>query len=201
MGLSWRTIPDDMRTFIERQKLFFVATAPADGRVNLSPKGLDTLRVLDERTVVYLDLTGSGNETAAHVTENGRMTMMFCAFDGEALTLRLYGRAELIRPDQLRTAIKPQRQRLSIEGAEHHGHAAVLGDVGGGFIAAASQVEIDHRALVQHAQRVEPFRRQVHASVGRRGGDEEQLLPLDEGAHVVGNGTPAQAHGRFLTTS
>lgn len=99
MGLSWRTIPDDMRTFIERQKLFFVATAPADGRVNLSPKGLDTLRVLDERTVVYLDLTGSGNETAAHVTENGRMTMMFCAFDGEALTLRLYGRAELIRPD------------------------------------------------------------------------------------------------------
>lgn len=70
MGLGWRTIPDDMRAFIEEQKLFFVATAPQDGRVNLSPKGLDTLRVLDERTVTYLDLTGSGNETAAHVTEN-----------------------------------------------------------------------------------------------------------------------------------
>ncbi|PSJ64712.1 pyridoxamine 5'-phosphate oxidase family protein [Kumtagia ephedrae] len=99
MGLSWRTIPDDMRAFIEAQKLFFVATAPTDGRVNLSPKGLDTLRVLDERTVAYLDLTGSGNETAAHVTENGRMTMMFCAFNGEPMTLRLYGKAELIRPD------------------------------------------------------------------------------------------------------
>jgi len=99
MGLGWRTIPDDMRAFIEAQKLFFVATAPQDGRVNLSPKGLDTLRVLDERTVVYLDLTGSGNETAAHVSENGRMTMMFCAFSGAPMTLRLYGSAELIRPD------------------------------------------------------------------------------------------------------
>ncbi|TWG95956.1 putative flavin-nucleotide-binding protein structurally related to pyridoxine 5'-phosphate oxidase [Mesorhizobium sp. J18] len=99
MGLSWQMIPDDMRAFIEAQKLFFVATAPKDGRVNLSPKGLDTLRVLDERTVVYLDLTGSGNETAAHVTENGRMTMMFCAFSGKPMTLRLYGKAELIRPD------------------------------------------------------------------------------------------------------
>lgn len=101
MGLGWRTIPDDMRAFIEAQKLFFVATAPQDGRVNLSPKGLDTLRVLDERTVTYLDLTGSGNETAAHVTENGRMTMMFCAFSGPPMTLRLYGRAELIRPDHV----------------------------------------------------------------------------------------------------
>ena len=99
MGLGWRTIPDDMRTFIEAQKLFFVATAPQDGRVNLSPKGLDTLRVLDERTVTYLDLTGSGNETAAHVSENGRMTMMFCAFSDPPMTLRLYGRAELVRPD------------------------------------------------------------------------------------------------------
>jgi len=79
MGLGWRTIPDDMRAFIEAQKLFFVATAPRDGRLNLSPKGLDTLRVPDERTVTYLDLTGSGNETAAHVSENGRMTMIFCA--------------------------------------------------------------------------------------------------------------------------
>lgn len=99
MGLSWTEIPDDMRAFIEAQKLFFVATAPRDGRVNLSPKGLDTLRVIDARTVIYLDLTGSGNETAAHVIENGRMTMMFCAFYGTAMTLRLYGRAELVRPD------------------------------------------------------------------------------------------------------
>jgi hypothetical protein len=99
MGLHWREIPNDMRAFIEAQMLFFVATAPREGRVNVSPKGLDTLRVLDTRTVAYLDLTGSGNETAAHVTENGRMTMMFCALTGEAMTLRLYGKAELIRPD------------------------------------------------------------------------------------------------------
>src|SRR5262245_21740232 len=99
MGLSWKRIPDDMRAFIEAQKVFFVATSPHDGRVNLPPKGLDTLRVLDDCRVVYLDLTGSGNETAAHVTENGRMTMMFCAFSGDALTLRLYGKADLIRPD------------------------------------------------------------------------------------------------------
>jgi len=98
MGLSWKTIPDDMRAFIEAQKVFFVATAPQDGRVNLSPKGLDTLRVLDDRHVAYLDLTGSGNETAAHVSENGRMTMLFLAFSGNPLALRLYGKAELIRP-------------------------------------------------------------------------------------------------------
>jgi hypothetical protein len=109
MGLRWKTIPDDMRAFIETQKVFFVATSPHEGRVNLSPKGLDTLRVLDDRTVVYLDLTGSGNETAAHVTENGRMTMMFCALSGEPLTLRLYGKADLIRPgDSEWETLRPQ---------------------------------------------------------------------------------------------
>jgi hypothetical protein len=95
---SWDAIPDDMRAFIEAQIVFFVATAPMQGRVNLSPKGLDTLRVLDDRTVAYLDLTGSGNETAAHVTDNGRMTMLFCSFGETPLTLRLYGKADLIRP-------------------------------------------------------------------------------------------------------
>lgn len=108
MGLGWKTIPDEMRRFIEAQKVFFVATAPREGRVNLSPKGLDTLRVLDESCVAYLDLTGSGNETAAHVLENGRMTMMFLAFSGDALALRLYGTAELIRPhDERWEALRP----------------------------------------------------------------------------------------------
>ncbi len=99
MPLIWKEMPAEIRNFIEAQKLFFVATAPEDGRINLSPKGLDTLRIIDNNTVVYLDLTGSGNETAAHVNQNGRMTMMFCAFNGEAKTVRLYGKAELIRPD------------------------------------------------------------------------------------------------------
>ena len=79
--------------------MFFTATAPADGRINLSPKGMDTFRCLDEgRRVAYLDLTGSGNETAAHLGENGRMTVMFCSFSEKPLILRLYGRGRVVRP-------------------------------------------------------------------------------------------------------
>lgn len=85
-----------LRDMIARQKLFFTATAPDCGRVNVSPKGADTLRILDDRTVAYLDLTGSGNETAAHVRENARLTLMFCSFEEKPLILRLYGRGEVI---------------------------------------------------------------------------------------------------------
>ncbi|MCB1639459.1 MAG: pyridoxamine 5'-phosphate oxidase family protein, partial [Thiothrix sp.] len=81
--------------FIRDQKVFFVGTAPDDGRVNLSPKGMDSLRVLDASHVAWLNVTGSGNETAAHVQENGRMTLMFCAFEGNPLILRLYGKARV----------------------------------------------------------------------------------------------------------
>jgi len=84
--------------FIWRQNMFFVATAAADGHVNLSPKGLDSLRVLDPNTIAWLNVTGSGNETAAHVLENGRMTLMFSAFEGKPLILRLYGTARVIHP-------------------------------------------------------------------------------------------------------
>lgn len=84
------------RSFIEKQHVFFVATAAPGSRINLSPKGLDCLRVLDERTVVYLDLTGSGNETGAHIRADGRLTMMFCAFEGPPLILRLYGRGRVL---------------------------------------------------------------------------------------------------------
>jgi len=82
---------EDIKTFIKEQKIFFTATAPVEGRVNLSPKGMDTLRILDDYRIMYLDLTGSGNETAAHLKENGRMTMMMCSFAGRPLILRLYG--------------------------------------------------------------------------------------------------------------
>lgn len=84
--------------FIERQKLFFVATAGRDGKVNVSPKGMDTLRVLDHNHVVWLNLTGSGNETAAHLLDSNRMTLMFCSFDRNPLILRLYGEAETVHP-------------------------------------------------------------------------------------------------------
>jgi Pyridoxamine 5'-phosphate oxidase len=92
----------DLRAFIAEQKLFFTATAAVSGRINLSPKGMDTFQCIDDRTVAYLDLTGSGNETSAHLqadTENnGRMTIMFCSFAEKPLILRLYGHGRVIMP-------------------------------------------------------------------------------------------------------
>ena len=85
-------------TFILQQHLFFTGSAPHQGRVNLSPKGLDTFRILSPTRVGYLDVTGSGNETAAHLLENGRITFMFCAFEGPPLILRLYGRGRSVQP-------------------------------------------------------------------------------------------------------
>jgi hypothetical protein len=100
MGKVLPQITDDLRTFIESQPLFFVATAPLadDGRVNVSPKGLDTFAVLSPSRVAYLDLTGSGNETAAHLIENGRITLMFTSFAGPPRILRLYGRGRVVLP-------------------------------------------------------------------------------------------------------
>jgi hypothetical protein len=93
-------ITDAIRAFIDKQHLFFVATAPlADsGHVNLSPKGHDAFRILGPDRVAYLDLTGSGNETSAHLHENGRITFMFCAFDGPPDIVRLYGKGRVILP-------------------------------------------------------------------------------------------------------
>ena len=101
MAKTFDSIDPALRGFIQAQKLFFVATSPLseDGHINLSPKGLDgTLAVLDDRTIAYLDLTGSGVETIAHLRENGRICMMFCAFEGDPLILRVYGQAQVIHP-------------------------------------------------------------------------------------------------------
>ena len=93
----------ELQHFITQQHLFFVATAPLDktGHVNLSPKGLDCFRVLSPNRVAYLDLTGSGNETSAHLQENGRITLMFCAFQDAPSILRLYGSGQTLLPDNL----------------------------------------------------------------------------------------------------
>jgi hypothetical protein len=96
MAKFYTKLDETLRNFIEAQKMFFTTTAPSEGRLNLSPKGMDTFRCLDSTTVAYLDLTGSGNETAAHLAENGRMTMMFCSFDEAPLILRLYGRGRVV---------------------------------------------------------------------------------------------------------
>jgi hypothetical protein len=90
---------ESLRTFILEQKIFFTASAPTEGRINLSPKGIDSFRILDDSTVAYLDLTGSGNETSAHIQENGRMTIMFTSFTETPLILRLYGQGEVVKKD------------------------------------------------------------------------------------------------------
>jgi hypothetical protein len=97
MAKQFAHIEPAHRDFIERQHIFFTATATAGSRVNLSPKGLDGLRVIDERSVVYLDHTGSGNEAAAHLRSDGRLTIMFCAFEGAPMILRLYGQGRVLR--------------------------------------------------------------------------------------------------------
>lgn len=97
MAKFYERIEPKLQAFIERQRLFFVATAPCEGRINLSPKGGDTFRVVDEHTVAWLDFTGSGAETAAHLRADGRMTILFCSFDEESKILRLYGRARSVR--------------------------------------------------------------------------------------------------------
>lgn len=100
MGKEMEQITDDHKSFIQKQHLFFVTTAPLDkeGHINLSPKGFDCFRVLSPTKVGYLDIVGSGNETSAHLLENGRITFMFCAFNGPPKILRLYGKGITVLP-------------------------------------------------------------------------------------------------------
>lgn len=98
MGKVFETIGDELRAWVEKQPMFFVATAPRadDGLVNCSPRGLDSLRVLGEREIAWLDLTGSGAETIAHLKENGRIVVMLCAFEGPPRIVRFHGRGEVL---------------------------------------------------------------------------------------------------------
>ena len=100
MGKFYDQITPQHQAFAARQHIFFVASAPlsGEGHVNLSPKGLDSFRVLSPNRVVYMDLISSGNETSAHLLENGRITIMFCAFDGSPNILRLYGKGRTVLP-------------------------------------------------------------------------------------------------------
>jgi Pyridoxamine 5'-phosphate oxidase len=100
MAKRYDALNPNHQSFIAAQKIYFVATAGAEGRVNLSPKGMDSLRIIDNNTVRWLNVTGSGNETAAHVLENQRMTIMFCGFEEKPLILRLYGKARTVHSDE-----------------------------------------------------------------------------------------------------
>jgi len=96
MGQRYSEISDQLEEFIKNQKLFFVGTATADSRINISPKGMDSLRILNKNRVIWLNVTGSGNETSAHIQQSPRMTIMFSAFEGKPMILRLYGEARVI---------------------------------------------------------------------------------------------------------
>lgn len=98
MGIKTDKLNRSFRNFIEDQIMFFVSTAGPEGRVNMSPKGMDTLRIISDQKIVWLSLTGSGNETAAHLRQDPRMTLMFCAFKGDHLILRTYGKAKVVHP-------------------------------------------------------------------------------------------------------
>ncbi len=123
MAKVYESINERLQEFIAEQPMFFVATAPASGgHVNVSPKGYqDTFSVLDERTVAYLDLFGSGSETIAHLRENGRITVMFCSFARQPKILRLYGTGRVVRPDA------PEWAELIVRfGADHAGTRAIV---------------------------------------------------------------------------
>jgi Pyridoxamine 5'-phosphate oxidase len=122
MGQSNSGITPELSEWIDRQRMFFVATAPlaGDGLINCSPKGLDTFRVLGPREVAYLDLTGSGVETIAHSRENGRIVFMFCAFEGAPKIVRLHGRSEVLLPDS------PEFKTFASLFPEYLGHRAII---------------------------------------------------------------------------
>jgi len=98
MAEQFDTLSAELTEWIEQQHVYFVATAAPDGRVNVSPKGQDSLRILNERELIWLNLTGSGNETAAHLLERNRITLMWCAFEGLPRILRVYGSAVTVHP-------------------------------------------------------------------------------------------------------
>jgi hypothetical protein len=117
MARFYPALEDKHRDFIAAQKIFFTASGTADSRLNLSPKGMDSLRVLSDTRVAYLDLTGSGNETAAHLKHDGRMTMMWCSFDADPLILRVYGRGHTVRrQDAEWAALRAQLSTLPHKG-------------------------------------------------------------------------------------
>ncbi|MBI1423712.1 MAG: pyridoxamine 5'-phosphate oxidase family protein [Gammaproteobacteria bacterium] len=101
MAKTYPALTPELKSWIMQQPVFFLASAPlqANGHINVSPRGLDSLRILDDHALVILDLTGSGNETAAHLHENGRLTVMLCAFSGDPKILRLYGQGKVVWPD------------------------------------------------------------------------------------------------------
>lgn len=127
MGKLFQSIEPAHREFIERQHIFFNASAASQGRVNVSPRDVASLRVLDAHTVIYLDRTGSGNETAAHLLADGRLTLMFCAFEGAPMIMRLYGKGRIIarRSPEYRSLLASHYDNTDPPGARQIVHLTV----------------------------------------------------------------------------
>jgi len=185
MSRTYAEIDAPLRDFLVKQHVFFVATAPlaASGHVNLSPKGLDSFRVLDARRVAYLDLTGSGVETIAHLRENGRIVLMFCAFSGPAKIVRLHGRGRPILPGD------PEFASLARQFSAHAGIRSVIAidleriSDSCGYGVPRYEFSDERRTLTEWALRKTPqelasYRAQNNA----RSIDELEGLPASEGS-------------------
>ena len=120
MAKQFARLEDDHRTFIEAQHIFFIGSAAPDGRVNISPKGMDSLRVLTPNRILWINLTGSGNETAGHLLEHRRMTLMWCSFTKRPLILRAYGSAHVVHKDD------QEWEALAPHIPDHHGARQVF---------------------------------------------------------------------------
>lgn len=154
MGIVEEGITGAVAEWIQKQHVFFVASAPLSpsGHVNCSPKGMDTFRVLGPREVAYLDLTGSGIETIAHVRENGRIVIMFCAFEGAPKILRLYGTAQALVPgDSKYAALRPQFPEVPGERALLHVNVTRVMD-SCGFGVPLMNFHEDRQVLVRSAE-------------------------------------------------
>jgi predicted pyridoxine 5'-phosphate oxidase superfamily flavin-nucleotide-binding protein len=192
-------IDDRLRAFIAEQPMFFVATAPlAGGHVNVSPKGYtDTFTILDDHTIAYLELYGSGAETIAHLRQNGRITVMFCSFGRSPKILRLYGTGRVIRPDHPEWAALADRFGAGHAGvrsiividvtrvADSCGYAVPMMDLAG-----ERTLLDDHHGRRTGAQWPERVRRNTESIDGLPALDSDHPAPLGAG-HPAGTASPA----------
>lgn len=153
MADRFDALADEHRRFIEAQKMFFVATAAPDGRVNLSPKGGDSLRVLGPNEILWMNWTGSGNETAAHLLELDRMTIMWCAFEGPPRILRVYGNASVIHPGDERWADCERRIPASVGTRQYFSLAIDLVQTSCGYAVPLYDYREDRTALDKWAEK------------------------------------------------
>ena len=161
MGKQSPSLEASHRAFIVRQRIFFAASAAPNARVNVSPRGADAFAIIDERTVAYLDRTGSGAETAAHLKADGRLTIMFCAFDGPPNILRLYGRGKAMRRGS------PAYCELLEERIQRRGAAPARARSSGFRRSGADFLRLRNAAV--RVSRRAPLARQLGARQGRRG--------------------------------